>query len=152
MLETPYPESAPERVADGAAEPLLKKKDGKAPRLKLHEEDTVFLNIPDGAVMVSSGVSGAESWIERDRDVTVRIVVQTVAIALEDDARLEAVIEVAGGSAKGEDGPAAEEAHLQALQSVQVLVKQGERMAFKAYPRATGAKVMRTVVYTADQK
>ena len=38
------------------------------------------------------------------------------------------------------------------MQSVQVVVKQGERLNFKAYPTATGAKVLRTVVYTADQK
>jgi hypothetical protein len=33
---------------------------------------------------------------------------------------------------------------------VQVLVKGGERLAFKAYPNATNAKVMRTIVWAAD--
>jgi hypothetical protein len=119
---------------------------------KLHEDDHAFLNVPDGAVMVSAGVSGAETWIERDKDVTVRIVLQSVAIATGDDARLEAVIDIGDSSARCEDGPTAADGHLQVMQSVQVVVKQGERLSFKAYPRAINAKVMRTVVYTADQK
>ena len=119
---------------------------------KLQEDDHAFLNVPDGAVMVAAGVSGAETWIERDKDVTVRIVLQSVAVATGDDARLEAVIDIGEGSARGEDGPAAADSHLQAMQSVQVVVKQGERLSFKAYPRAINAKVMRTVVYTADLK
>jgi hypothetical protein len=120
--------------------------------LKLHEEDEGFLDVPSGASMVSSGVSGTETWIERDKDSTVRIVLQAVAIATGDDATLEALIEIGDGAAKGRDGPSAADTHLKAMQSVQVLVKQGERLSFKAYPRATNAKLMRTVVYTADQK
>jgi hypothetical protein len=119
---------------------------------KLHDDDTSFLDVPQGAVMVSSGVSGTETWIERSQDATVRIVMQTVAVATSDDAKLEACIDINGGAAKGEDGPMPAESHLKAMQSVQVVVKQGERLNFKAYPQATNAKVLRTVVYTADQK
>ena len=54
--------------------------------------------------------------------------------------------------AKGEDGPAAADAHLQTSQSVQVVVKPGERLSFKAYPQAVNARILRTLVYTADLK
>ena len=119
---------------------------------KLNEADQEFLNVPQGAVMISSGVSGTETWIERDKDVTVRIVLQTVAHATADAATLQACIEIGDGCAKGEDGPAAAENHLHAMQSIQVVVKGGERLAFKAYPRTTSAAVLKTVVYTADLK
>jgi len=119
---------------------------------KLNEADEHFLEAPQGAVMISQGVSGTETWIERDKDVTVRIVLQTAAYATADAATLQACIEIDGGSAKGEDGPAASEQHLHAMQSVQVVVKAGERINFKAYPQATNAKVLKTVVYTADLK
>jgi len=119
---------------------------------KLNEADDHFLEAPQGAVMVSSGVSGTESWIERDKEVTVRIVLQTVAVAMADAASVQACIEIGDSAAKGEDGPAAAEAHLHASQSVQVVVKPGERLNFKAYPTANNAKVLRTVVYTADLK
>ena len=46
----------------------------------------------------------------------------------------------------------ASDQHLHAMQSVQVLVKAGQRLNFKAYPQAVNAKVLRTVVYTADLK
>jgi len=119
---------------------------------KLNETDDHFLEAPQGSVMVSSGASGTESWIERDKEVTVRIVLQTVAVAMADAASLQASIEIGGGTAKGEDGPAQADTHLHASQSVQVVVKPGERLNFKAYPTATNAKVLRTVVYTADLK
>jgi hypothetical protein len=35
---------------------------------------------------------------------------------------------------------------------VQVLVKAGQRLSFKAYPKATNAHVLRTIVWTADMK
>jgi hypothetical protein len=44
------------------------------------------------------------------------------------------------------------EGGLHASQSVQVLVKAGERLAFKAFPSATGAQVLRTVVWAVDMK
>jgi hypothetical protein len=119
---------------------------------KLNEADEHFLEAPQGAVMVAQGVNGTETFIERDKDCTVRIVLQTAAFATADAATLQACIEIDGGSAKGEDGPAASEQRLHAMQSVQVLVKGGQRLNFKAYPHATNAKVLRTVVYTADLK
>ncbi|HZL01236.1 MAG TPA: hypothetical protein VFC47_15210 [Caulobacteraceae bacterium] len=44
------------------------------------------------------------------------------------------------------------ETTLRASQSVQVLVRAGERLAFKAYPNASHAMVLRTVVWAADLK
>ena len=114
---------------------------------KLNEADEHFLEAPQGAVMVAQGVNGTETWIERDKDVTVRIVLQTAAFATADSATLQACIEIDGGAAKGEDGPAAADHHLNAMQSVQVVVKAGQRINFKAYPQATNCKVLRTVVY-----
>ena len=120
--------------------------------LKLNETDDSFLEVPAGAIMVSSGTNGTESWLEREKDVTVRLVIASVAIATSDGATLQALIEVNGASAKAEDGPASADTHLQAVQSVQLMVKQGERINFKAHPDASGAKVMKTVVYTSDVK
>ncbi len=119
---------------------------------KLNETDDTFLEVPQGALLVSSGTNGTESWLERDKDVTVRIVISTVAIATSDGATLTARIDVNGASASAEDGPASADTHLQAVQSVQVVVKAGERVSFKAGPQATGAKLMKTVVYASDVK
>ena len=115
---------------------------------KLNEGDDSFLATPQGGVLMFSGVSGTETWIERDKDVTVRLVLQSVAIATADGATLEACIDVAGAIAKGEDGPSPADTHLQATQSVQVVVKAGERLSFKAYPTSTNARVLKTTVYT----
>jgi hypothetical protein len=119
---------------------------------KLNETDDAFLEAPQGALLVSSGTNGTESWLERDKDMTVRVVVATVAIATSDGATLAAVIDVNGASARAEDGPASADTHLQAVQSVQIVLKPGERVTFKAGPQAAGAKLMKTVVYTTDVK
>ncbi|MHB8284932.1 MAG: hypothetical protein ACYDD1_09685 [Caulobacteraceae bacterium] len=119
---------------------------------KLNETDDTFLETPQGALLVSSGTNGTESWLERDKDVTVRLVVATVAIATSDGATLAAVIEVNGATARAEDGPASSDTHLQAVQSVQIALKAGERVTFKAGPQSNGAKVMKTNVYAADIK
>lgn len=119
-------------------------------QLKLNEDDEGFLAVPQGAATVSLGASGTESWIEREKDCAVRIVLASVAMATADGASLEAVIEVGDAAARGQDGPAPAESRLHALQSIQVLVKPGERVAFKARPEAHNARVLRTVVYTAD--
>jgi hypothetical protein len=119
---------------------------------KLNEADDHFLEIPQGAVLLSSGVSGTDAWIERDKDVTVRLVIQTAAYATADAARLKACIEVGEAKASSEDGPAAADRHLQAMQGVQLVVKAGERVSFKAYPEAQNGVVLRTVVYAADLK
>jgi hypothetical protein len=118
--------------------------------MKLNEADDDFLSVPQAAVMIASGVSGTETFIERDKDTTVRIVLQTVAFAASDSAKLKSCIEIGDAQAFGEDGPAPAEHHLQSVQSVQVVVKAGERLGFKAYPIASGATVLKTVVYTAD--
>jgi hypothetical protein len=117
---------------------------------KLNELDDQFLDLPPGAILVAAGTSGAESWLERDKDATVRLVIAAVAVATADAAGLETVIEVSGSDARGEDGPAAADTHLQALQSVQLVVRPGERINFKAYPKAHNARVVRTLVYSAD--
>jgi hypothetical protein len=119
---------------------------------KLNETDDAFLEAPQGALLVSSGTNGTESWIERDKDMTVRVVVATVAIATSDGATLTAVIDVNGALARAEDGPVSADTHLQAVQSVQIVLKPGERVTFKAGPQAAGAKLMKTVVYTTDVK
>jgi hypothetical protein len=117
---------------------------------KLNELDDQFLDLPQGAVLVAAGTSGAESWLERDKDTTVRLVIAAVAVATADAAGLEAVIEVSDANARSEDGPAPADTHLQALHSVQLVVRPGERIRFKAYPNARNARVLRTLVYAAD--
>ena len=119
---------------------------------KLNESDDGFLDLPQGAVQVSAGVNGTESFLERDKTATVRLVISTVAVANAGGSTLDAVIEVGGEVARAQDGPVSHDhhQHLQAVQSVQVVVKEGERLKFKAYPQAQGARVLRTVVYTAD--
>lgn len=121
---------------------------------KLNESDDGFLNLPAGAVQVSAGVNGTESFLERDKTATVRLVIATVGVASSGGATLDAVIEVGGETARAQDGPVNSDhhQHLQAVQSVQVVVKEGERLRFKAYPAAQGARIMRTTVYTADVK
>ena len=119
---------------------------------KLSEADDGFLEPPDGALLLGEGVSGVETWIERDRTATVRIVVASVAAVVHGPATLDAVIEMDGGAARAQDGPRGSDDHnhLQATVSVQVVAKEGERLSFKAYPKADGARVLRTVVYTTD--
>ncbi len=122
---------------------------------KLNESDDGFLELPEGALRISSGVNGADTWIERATTTTVRIVVTTVAIAASGQSTLEAVIETGDGAARAEDGPRSPDDHHQHLQaevSVQVVVKEGERLKFRAYPNAQGARVLRTLVYTHDVK
>ncbi len=121
---------------------------------KLSESDEGFLDLPQGAVLVSAGVNGTESFIERDKTATVRIVITTVAIAAAGGSTLDAVIEIDGEIARAQDGPINTDhhMHLQAVQSVQIVVKEGERVKFKAYPQANGGRVLRTMVYTTEIK
>jgi len=119
-------------------------------QLKLNDAEETFLEVPADAMLIFAGASGTETWIERDKEVTVRIVVKSVAVATEDGGTLQVCIEIGDGAAKGEDGPSPAETRLRASQSVQVVVKAGERLAFKAYPTATNAQVLRTVVCAAD--
>ena len=119
---------------------------------KLSETDDGFLEPPEGSLLLGQGVNGVETWIERDRTSTVRIVVATVAAVVAGPATLDAVIAMDGGAARAQDGPRGSDdhQHLQATVSVQVVVKEGERLSFKAYPEAQGARVLRTVVYSTD--
>ena len=120
---------------------------------KLNESDDAFLSVPQGALVLAEGVNGAETWIERDRTTTVRLVVVSVAAATHGAGTLEAVIEIDGAAARTQDGPrSSDDSHqrLQAAVSVQVVVKEGERLKFRAYPEPQGARVLRTVVYTTE--
>jgi hypothetical protein len=117
---------------------------------KLTEEDDGFLNLPQGSVLVASGSDGAESFLERDKDTTVRIVVASVGVATADGAALEAVIEIDGAKATGHAGPAPADTHLQTLQSVQVVLKPDQRLNFKAFPNASSVRILKTVVYTSN--
>lgn len=121
-------------------------------RYKLNQTDEEFLKMPQGAALISSGSNGTETWIERDRDMVVHIAIKSVAIATADGGTLRVCIEAGGDRATGQDGPLPEETPLQAGQSVQVLVKAGERLAFKAYPVADNAQVLKTIVWAADFK
>lgn len=117
---------------------------------KLTEGDENFLQVPRDATLIFAGASGTESWIERDRDMVVRIGINSVGVATADGGVLGVAIEVGGASAKGQDGPSPMETQLRATQGVQMLVKAGERVAFKAAPTADRAMVLRTVVWAAD--
>jgi hypothetical protein len=119
-------------------------------RFKLNEDDHSFLAAPQGASLLFSGASGTETWIERSEDTTVRLGIQSVAVATADGGCLGVCIEAAGASAKGQDGPGVIEFHLTASQAIHVTVKAGERFAFKAYPIAEGAQVLRTIVWSCD--
>jgi hypothetical protein len=121
-------------------------------RFKLNDADEEFLKMPTGAALIAAGSSGTETWIERDRDTVVHIAVKSVAVATADGGTLEACIDMGGQTAKGKDGPLPLESQLHASQSVQVLVKAGQRLAFKAYPVADNAEVLKTVVWAADFK
>ena len=117
---------------------------------KLNEDDDGFLETPQGALLVASGADGAETWIERAQDAPVRVIAATGAVPTSDGASLETVIEVDGARAHGAAGPAAADTHLQSIQSVQLVVKPDQRVSFKAYPNASNARVLKTVVYTHD--
>jgi len=118
--------------------------------LRLNDDDQEFLTLPQSAALVFAGASGTESWIERGCDTVVRLAVKSVAVALANAATLEVVIEIGGDSARGKDGPAPNDTQLRASQAVQVLVRAGERMSFRAYPVADDAHILRTLVWTED--
>jgi hypothetical protein len=117
---------------------------------KLNDAEEKFLQVPQDGVLVFAGSSGTESFIERDRDATVRIVIKAVGAATADGGVLGVTLEVGDAKSSGQDGPFPNESTLRASQSVQVMVKAGQRLAFKAYPTATNALVLRTVVSIAD--
>jgi hypothetical protein len=75
-----------------------------------------------------------------------------VAVATGEGGSLEVCIELDGAVAKGRDGPAPTDYRLSAGQSVEVMVKGGERLSFKAFPTADHAMILRTIVWAADIK
>jgi hypothetical protein len=117
---------------------------------KLNEDDDNFLQVPQDATLIFAGLGGTETWIERAEDAVVRIGVKSVAVATSGGGALEVCVAIGADTAKGQDGPSPLDAQLRASQAVQVLVKAGERLAFKAYPNPSGAQVLRTVVWAAD--
>jgi len=119
---------------------------------KLNDVDEKVLHTPQDATLIFAGASGTATFIERERDTVVRISVKSVGVATAEGGSLEVCIDVDGQSASGQDGPAEIEAQLRASQGVQVLVKAGQRLAFKAYPKASNAHVLRTIVWTADMR
>lgn len=120
-------------------------------RMKLDSRDEDFLRAPQGATVLFAGTSGTETWIERDRDLTVEIGIRSVGIATADSGCLTVSIEVGDHTAKGLDGGVSEAAAtLRASQSVQVLVKAGERLTFKAFPTPSNCRILRTTVFVAD--
>jgi len=121
-----------------------------APRFKLTDDDARFLEVPAGAAVLSAGASGTESWIERPDDCVVRIGIQAVAVATAAGGALAVTIEVGDAASTSRDGPAPIEAHLAATQSVEVLVKAGAGIRFKATATAENAQVLRTVVWSAN--
>jgi hypothetical protein len=121
-----------------------------AAHFKLNDEDNGFLAAPQGASLLFTGVSGTRTWIERSEDTVVRIGLQSVAVATADGGSLGVSIEIGGATAEGQDGPSPIEHRLSASQSVQVLVKGGERVEFKAYPTGENAQVLRTIVWACD--
>ena len=117
---------------------------------KLNEDDDRFLQVPSDATLIFAGLGGTETWIERAENQVVRIGVKSVGVATAGGGALEVCVEIGGDVARGQDGPSAPETQLRASQAVQTLVKAGERLSFKAYPKATDAHVLRTVVWAAD--
>ncbi len=117
---------------------------------KLNEDDDHFLQVPQDATLIFAGLSGTETWIERAQDAVVRIGIKSVGVATSGGGSLEVCVEIGGDTAKGQDGPSPIETQLRASQAVQVLVKAGERVAFKAYPKPSDTQVLRTVVWAAD--
>jgi hypothetical protein len=117
---------------------------------KLNEDDDKFLQVPQDATLIFAGLGGTETWIERTTDCVVRIGVKAVGVCTSVGGTLEVCVEIGDGKAKGQDGPSPLESQLRASQAVQVLVRGGERLAFKAYPTPTDVQVLRTVVWAAD--
>ena len=117
---------------------------------KLNEDDDNVLQVPQDATLIFAGLGGTETWIERAEDSVVRIGVKSVGVATSGGGALEVCVAINGDTAKGQDGPSPLDAQLRASQAVQVLVKAGERVAFKAYPNPSGVQVLRTVVWAAD--
>lgn len=117
---------------------------------KLNDDDNRFLDVPAGAAVLSTGSGGTESAIERAEDTVVRIGIQSVAVATSQGGSLSVTIEAGDSSPSGRDGPAPMEHHLAAGQSLDVLVKAGAALPFKACATPQDAQLLRTVVWSLD--
>jgi uncharacterized protein (TIGR02284 family) len=122
----------------------------KTSGFKLSDDDNHFLEAPAGSAVLATGSGGTESRIERSQDTVVRIGIQAVAVATSQGGSLAVTIEAGGSASKGRDGPSAIEQHLTAGLSVDVLVKAGAALAFKAYATPDNAQVLRTVIWSLD--
>lgn len=122
----------------------------KTSGFKLSDDDNHFLEPPAGSAVLATGASGTESRIERSQDTVVRIGIQAVAVATSQGGSLAVTIEAGDSVSKGSDGPSAIERRLSAGQSVEVLVKAGAALAFKAYATPDNAQLLRTVVWSQD--
>jgi uncharacterized protein (TIGR02284 family) len=117
---------------------------------KLNDDDNRFLEVPKGASVLSTGSAGTEGSLERAEDTVVRIGIQSVGVAISQGGSLSVTIEAGDSSSKGRDGPAPMEQHLAAGQSVEVLVKAGAALPFKACATPENAQLLRTVVWSLD--
>jgi uncharacterized protein (TIGR02284 family) len=117
---------------------------------KLSDDDTSFLQVPAGAAVLSTGTGGTESSIERAEDTVMRIGIRSVAVATSQGGSLSVTIEAGDASSSGRDGPAPMERHLGVSQSVDVLVKAGAPLSFKASAIPEDAQLLRTVVWSVD--
>jgi uncharacterized protein (TIGR02284 family) len=123
---------------------------GLSGRFELTDDDHRFLALPEGSALLSAGVDGTESVIQRAADAVVRVGIQSVAVATSEGGSLSVVIEAGGVSSKGRDGPAPIERHLTAGQTMEVLVKAGDAVTIKASASCEEAELLRTVVWSLD--
>jgi uncharacterized protein (TIGR02284 family) len=119
-------------------------------RFELNDADNRFLAVPAGAAVLSAGSSGTEGRIQRSEETVVRIGIQSVAVATSQGGRLSLSIEAGGNASSGHDGPGQIEQHLTASGSLEVLVKAGDALAFKAWATPEDAQLLRTVVWSID--
>jgi uncharacterized protein (TIGR02284 family) len=119
-------------------------------RLELTEEDNKFLEPPEGSTVLAAGSGGMEGRIERATDTVVRIGVQSVAVATAQGGGLSISIEAGGAKAEGRDGPAPMERRLSASGSLEVLVKSGVAITYRAQATPTDAQLLRTIVWSLD--
>lgn len=123
---------------------------GGAGRFKLSEDDTTFLAVPAGSVVLASGADGTDGRLERTRDAVVRIGIQAVAVATSQGGSLSVAIEAGGGSSNGRDGPGPIEQRLMASLTLEVTVKAGVAVPFKTSATPENAQLLRTVVWSLD--
>jgi uncharacterized protein (TIGR02284 family) len=127
---------------------------GEAPnasgRFQLSDADAGFLEVPAGAAVLSTGADGADGRLERTQDTVVRLGVQAVAVATSPGGSLSVTIEAGAGMSNGRDGPGPIEHRLSAGVTLEVLVRAGAAVPFKAVATPQDAQLLRTVVWSQD--